>query len=225
MASKKIVHSLILLCAATWAQLNAGDEVEKIFTEIYGYGAWGHNLNGRGFSGTGSTVLNAAPYMAFLENFIRANNIQSVLDVGCGDWLFSQHINWSHATYTGMDVVKYIIDRNTQLYASPKIQFIHYNGEFTDLPAADLIICKDVLQHLSNDKILSFLTQLHKYKYCLLTNDTEPSTFSSTNYDIVSGDHRFLDLSKPPFNLKGVKIFHYRSEYVIKQVFYIERYF
>ena len=60
--------------------------MEKSFTEIYKTNHWGHDGNNEynGSSGPGSEIHNNIPYIIFLENFITEQNIQSVVDLGCG---------------------------------------------------------------------------------------------------------------------------------------------
>lgn len=79
------------------------------------------------------------------------------MDVGCGDWQFSQAIDWGTIKYIGYDIVKQVVKANRKKFGTRLISFIHGNGVQCDLPMADLLICKDVLQHLPNEisKILS----------------------------------------------------------------------
>jgi SAM-dependent methyltransferase len=207
----------VVFCQVVVAEVK--NEGEMIFDQIYKYGLWGRNKEGEGFSGEGSTPENTILYKKFLEDFIQYNEIQTVLDVGCGDWTFSQHVQWGKTQYTGIDVVKSVIEKNKMKFSSPNMTFLHCDPNFTDLPSADLLICKDVLQHLSNETITLLLNQLSKYKYCLITND---NCEWNLNKQIQTGDHRGLDLQKPPFNVKGVKILTFPSGFVTKHVFYIQ---
>jgi len=69
----------------------------------------------------------------------------------------------------------------------------------------DMLIVKDVLQHLSNQNIQYFVNNiLPNYKYALITNDY--STTMNNNADIVKGQHRTLDLAAPPFNLTNLQV-------------------
>jgi hypothetical protein len=56
-------------------------------------------------SGPGSHPDSTIEYRAFLARFMEANEVGSVTDLGCGDWQFSRYIDWSRASYTGLDVV------------------------------------------------------------------------------------------------------------------------
>jgi hypothetical protein len=89
------------------------------------------------------------------------------------------------------------------------------------VPEADLLICKDVLQHLSNRDISIFLKKLSKFKYCLITNDVDPDTLSSYNQDIETGGYRTLDLRAYPFLVEAQSVLTYQSKTEVKQVLLI----
>jgi SAM-dependent methyltransferase len=205
--------------------ISPGPLLEKEFTYIYDTAKWGCNSAGEGSSGYGSSIESTKLYVALLEDFIQTHNIKSVVDVGCGDWEFSRHINWGNASYVGFDVVQRVINKNIRSFARPHIAFICANALETDLPTADLLICKDMLQHLPNNDILAFFKQLPKFKYCLITNDIDPTTFTSMNYDIeLAGHWRTIDLTTAPFNIKAKKILTYLTHSNnMKQVLLIER--
>lgn len=216
---KKLFLFCLLAC-----HIAAGDLVcEKVFTEIYDKGVWGKNKQGVGHSGGGSDYKNALAYIKFLEEFMALKEVRSVVDFGCGDWTFSQHVNWSGIEYLGIDVVKKVIENNTEKYSSSNVTFISADGVNYELPEADLIVCKDVLQHLPNDDIKLFLKQLYKFKHCLITNDIDPHP-QNNNAQISVGNWRPIDLTIAPFNLKAEKIFIYKGDIGgrYKQVFYIK---
>lgn len=213
---------IIALKFLTYFGLVVGEQnAEKTFTHIYENGIWGRNADGYGFSGGGSLVQNAQTYMDFLQNFLEANEIKTVVDVGCGDWTFSQYIRWGDIQYTGYDVVKKVIQDNVKKFGTVSIRFFQEDISHFSLPSADLMLCKDVLQHLSHEEIHLLLKQIHKFKYCLITNDVDPYSLSSHNDPIQQGEYRTLDLTKAPFNLKGIKVLTYRSDTNIKQVLLI----
>lgn len=212
-----------LLLAYANTPLKADESAKGIFTKVYNEAEWGRNAEGEGFSGTGSMVEFSKEYMAFLQKFLHEKNIQTVVDIGCGDWQFSQHINWSGTTYKGLDVVQSVIDKNNKKFSRPKINFECVDVINADLPKADLMICKDVFQHLTNADVASIIKQIPKYKYCLITNDVDPQTSTSENPEILHrGSYRTIDMTKPPFNLKGTKILTYSGYYALKQVLLID---
>lgn len=195
---------------------------EGVFTNKYKYRTWGANDQGKGTSGIGSTLPNTELYRELLQDFLESFDIKTVVDVGCGDWEFSQAIDWTGINYIGFDIVKPVIKRNIAKYGTSNIIFKHGNAIEMDLPQADLLICKDVLQHLPNEDILKFIQQLGKFKYCLITNDVNPVTLSSDNPEIKHGEDHYLDLSKPPFSLRGVKLIDYWCVVTHKLVFFID---
>lgn len=196
------------------------NQTEEIFTSIYDNKIWGSNEEGCGTSGNGSLLETTKEYRSFLQNFLTKFQIHSVVDMGCGDWQFSRTMNWDGISYIGYDVVRSVIENNQKKFSAPNIIFIHGDASCLDLPQADLLICKDVLQHLPHEDIIQILSQCYKFKYCLITNDVDPVTLSSLNDQITKGGYRTLDLSKPPFSLNGVKILNYQTNHgLIKEVF------
>ncbi|OGN65176.1 MAG: hypothetical protein A3E80_01300 [Chlamydiae bacterium RIFCSPHIGHO2_12_FULL_49_9] len=202
--------------------LFAEDLHEEVFSHIYRNKIWGVNGEGEGGSGGGSLLENVQPYMRYLEKFMRENEIRSVVDAGCGDWEFSKYIDWEGIDYLGLDVVLFVIEKNQKRYGKSHIRFAHANFLTADLPKADLFICKHVFQHLTNRDILAFLPKLSKFKYCLITNEVDPRTFSSDNPDIdVGGGHK-IDLSRSPFFIQGTKILNFYIGSSLHQVFLIK---
>ena len=49
--------------------------------------------------------------------------INKVLDLGCGDWQFSQFVNWKDKEYIGIDCVDSVIANNNKQFANEKIKF------------------------------------------------------------------------------------------------------
>jgi SAM-dependent methyltransferase len=172
----------------------------SIFNKIYQTDAWG------GGSGIGSFAQNTGEYRLFLESFLKENKVKSVLDVGCGDWQFSSLIDWSGIDYTGIDVSDVVL-ANTQKYTKHGIKFIHLDAVTDDLPVADLLIIKDVMQHWSNSDILSFVSKLKKFKWSLITNGFHPDLTTHVNKDIVPGGWRPVDLLSEPFKIEGRNVF------------------
>lgn len=146
---------------------------EDTFTRIYEKCEWGRDKNGYGTSGIASAPKNAQKYVLFLQRFLKKNQIKSVVDLGCGDWELGKHIDWTGIDYRGYDVVQKVIENNQIKYSSPSITFHHADATKENIPSADLLICKDVLQHLSISQIHTILQQFKKYKYCVITNDVE----------------------------------------------------
>ncbi len=221
--SNQIKNGILLGPLLSYFMLSSiyANQTEEIFTYIYDNKLWGCNQEGKGTSGSGSLLETTQEYRMFLQNFLAEFQIHSVVDVGCGDWQFSRTINWDGVHYMGYDAVQSVIENNQRKFGKPNILFIHGDAACLDLPCADLLICKDVLQHLPYEDIFQILAQCYKFKYCLITNDVDAITLSSPNHQIVKGGYHTLDLSRPPFNLKGTKVLTYPAGQDMKQVFFL----
>ena len=197
------------------------EATKAAFDDVYKKAAWGVNPEGHGSSGGGSTMKNTVIYRAFLQQFMEDKGVKSVVDAGCGDWEFSQSMNWDGIDYKGYDIVDSVIEEDKKKYAKPNIQFFAANIVAENLPPADLLLCKQVLQHLPLADVKTFLQQLPKYKHVLITDSVEPDSFSADNRDIAPGDFRPLDITAPPFNVKGAKILQWWDGSHMQQVVYI----
>ncbi|PID43694.1 MAG: glycosyl transferase [Proteobacteria bacterium] len=175
------------------------------FEEIYKTNEWGHG------SGEGSLPVHTRGYVRFIEKFLNTYNIRSVLDLGCGDWQFSRFIDWKSVSYTGYDVVEPVISFNREYFANEKTRFVHYSGNPKELPPADLLIAKDVMQHWSNETIEAFLPVLGQYKFALLTNCVNPGGVTE-NRNIRDGEFRPLELRRPPFLLSAEEVYSFTNK-------------
>ena len=193
-------------------------ECERAFSTIYEQGLWGRDASGRGISGPGSTLAQGKAFVDYVQSFIDTHEILSIVDIGCGDWVLAQHIDWGDRDYLGVDVVASVIERNQDMHGTDKIRFVQLDGCSEALPAGDLLICKDVLMHLSNANIQHILAQSKKFKYCIFVNDT----VGANNRDMTAGGFRPLDLTRAPFNLVPAAIANYYAATVLKQVLIIK---
>ena len=172
---------------------------KKVFSKIYKEDLWNEG------SGDGSKIENVREYVDVLQKYIDKPEIKTVIDLGCGDWQFSKFLDLSSVLYLGVDVVDSVIDSNIDLYSASNIDFISRDIITYELPQVDLIICKDVLQHLSNRDVISVLIKIIKSsKFALITNDFNPE--NTENKDIDNGDYRCLDLTLSPFYLDVVTL-------------------
>lgn len=182
------------------------------FEKIYQDCLWGVNGENQGYSGGGSDLENVLPYYQYLTQFIQDHQIQSVVDLGCGDWTFSKWIDWKGIDYIGYDVVGSVIEKNRETYGSDHIHFIQANFLSEEIPPADLLICKHVLQHMPNRDVFAFLKLLPKFKHCLILN-ARPIGDENIDYKVGElfpfWEDRGIDLTLPPFNIPGEKVLEY----------------
>jgi 2-polyprenyl-3-methyl-5-hydroxy-6-metoxy-1,4-benzoquinol methylase len=177
---------------------------KNVFSKIYKEGLW------RGGSGAGSKLENVEEYVDILQKYIDKPEVKTVVDLGCGDWQFSKFLDLSSVLYLGVDVVDSVIDSNINLYSASNIDFISRDITTYEVPQVDLIICKDVLQHLCNKDVASVLVKIIKSsKFALITNDFNPE--STSNIDIENGDYRYLDLTLSPFFLDVITVLEFEK--------------
>lgn len=169
---------------------------KNIFTQIYKNNSWGCNESK---SGPGSRMSVNKNFLNLLENFVKTHNIKSIIDCGCGDFNWMKLFNFNLIdSYLGIDIVEELININMKKYSTNKINFTCHSIIEDDIPKTDLIICKDVLFHLSYSDANQAIKNIFesKPKYFISTNFTD-----FTNFDIKSGNWRPINLLSEPFNL------------------------
>lgn len=194
---------------------------KDFFSKIYDHHTW----LGQSLSGPGSDADRTIEFRSLLEQFLSSHHIQSVVDLGCGDWSYSQLINWDGVKYTGIDVVESVIEKNQLQYAKPNITFLCADAAIQDIPVADLIIVKEVLQHLPNKDVQAILERARTYPFAIFVNDISHHIRGNwkqlwrwrpicpTNTDIKPGGYRLLSLREPPFSLNATQILTYGNKY------------
>ena len=167
------------------------NEFQKVFSKKYARGGW----DGKG-SGAGSSLSANKKYITFLEKHLFDYGIKSVIDYGCGDWQFSQHVKWGDIDYLGLDVVESVIDTNKEQF--PVHNFVSDSDVFPYLKGRDIIIIKDVLMHWPDEEIIPFLDRLVKKDiWVLLVN---AATRQPPTRKIGIGGFAHLEYDKFPLN-------------------------
>jgi SAM-dependent methyltransferase len=135
---------------------------------------WENRYMANGTSGAGSYGRLARFKADVLNNFVRDNNITTVLELGCGDGAQLRLLELPY--YVGVDASKTIIERCKIAYENVKNYSFLHSSEMHLAPDCDLSISLDVIFHLIEDAIFE--------KYIL-------DLFAlSTNYVIIySSDH------------------------------------
>ena len=143
-----------------WFSIYDGENLGAEFQRIYRDGEWTFGRFPR--SGSGSSIEATNEYRAIIQPWI--DRSARIVDLGCGDWTFSQHIDWTGHNYLGLDVVPELIDSHNIRFAEPHIHFscVDFAHHPEAIPDADLYIIKDVLQHWPNYLITQFLRELVK---------------------------------------------------------------
>jgi SAM-dependent methyltransferase len=148
-------------------------------------------------SGPGSSSAQTGELRRFLPRLLERLGVRSILDVGCGDFNWLRQVALPDIDYLGIDVDSEIVAENEWRYAGERLAFRRADILCEELPAADVILCRDVLTHLSFENIYrtirNFLASGSGY---LLTTTF---TGSRRNRDTRDGTWRTLSLTRPPF--------------------------
>ena len=169
----------------------------EVFTEIYKNNYW---KSSESKSGTGSEIIQTELLINELDKLLIKLNIESVLDLPCGDFKWMQKVDLSNINYLGADIVEELIRSNINIYCkeSQNIKFQVLNLITDSLPKMDLIIVRDCLVHLPYKDIFAAIKNIKSSgsKYLLTTTFTK----HNSNQDIDTGDWRRINLNKKPFN-------------------------
>lgn len=146
---------------------------KAVFSKIYNTMFWGDGVEVP-LSGTGSIPKNSATYVDIVKTYIYENKINSVLDFGHGS--FEMWESWGSEPflgieYLGIDIVKELSEKTNLKYGRLNRRFKFLDISYSALPSADLLICKDVLQHLPESDISKLISSFSNYKSIILCND------------------------------------------------------
>jgi hypothetical protein len=198
-----------------------GKPAAEVFAGIYRNKVWGGRLS-RGYnSGTGSRdALIVEPYVRAVSAYLAGKPPATIIDVGCGDF----HVGWQLVNHTsitirwiGCDIFPDLIESNRRKYRRSNLEFRTVDAIEDDIPAGDIVIVRQVLQHLSNAHIAKIAPKLKSYKVAIVTEHLPSGPFTPNMDKETGADHRpgfgsGVVLTETPFNLKAL------SETVICEV-------
>lgn len=179
-------------------------EEAKFFVNHY------RNLGGESLSGPGSTIKNTPEVRKLIQDSIETYNIGSILDLGCGDWNWFQHIDLQDTSYLGWDADVDMIIANQFNYTKNNVDFDVQDIVLNPYPQSDLIICRDVLFHMPIDMALHILNKIKKScKYLISTS------FREVDINVGIGDKNWgyynINLNIDPFNLSKHEVSYKRE--------------
>ncbi|OIQ30517.1 MAG: SAM-dependent methyltransferase [Bacteroidetes bacterium MedPE-SWsnd-G2] len=176
-------------------------------TQVYELNLWGGSDTDF-YSGEGShlpSIVN--PYIEALTLWLkRFENAISLCDLGCGDFNIGRQLVPYTNQYIGIDIVSELIKRNKEKFKIVGLEFQCKDISKSNLPDADCVVLRQVLQHLSNTEVQEVSEKLRNYKYVILTEHVPNGEFIP-NLDIISGQgirlkkKSGIDLLAAPFNL------------------------
>lgn len=163
------------------------------------------------YSGIGShNPKTINPYLDVVIDFLKSKNEQlTICDLGCGDFNIGKQLIPFTKKYIGVDIVESLIERNRTQFKAENLTFQCLDIAKHELPHADCVILRQVLQHLSNQEIQQIVNKLKNYKCIILTEHLPDGEFIP-NKDIISGQgirlkqHSGVNILEAPFSLKVI---------------------
>jgi hypothetical protein len=204
---KTLARLLPSLDADVYKANLVGKPVGEIFATIYRKKLWGGRLSFGAYSGSGSrNKAVVSPYVSAVRKFLMSLDRPSVVDLGCGDFHVGSQLVDCASDFIGCDVVDFIVERNRRRF--PSVEFRIVNAIDDNLPEGEVVLVRQVLQHLSNAQVAKILPKLSQYKYAVITEHVPGFAGFVPNLDKETGpDNRLsfgsgIVLTEPPFNLK-----------------------
>ena len=177
------------------------NNLKDVFNYISENNLWS---SAESISGTGSEKNNTSSLIAKLNLLFNLLNIDSIIDLGCGDFNWFKDIKIDKPYY-GFDLSEKAIekcqenktDNRTFIYKD----IINDDTLFQGVRNYNntMIISRDVLVHLNNDDILKLLRKVAKSNARYFVTTMFPHV--GVNADIKSGMWRPLNLTRYPFKL------------------------
>jgi hypothetical protein len=131
------------------------------------------------------------------------------VDLGCGDFNVGKQLRPYCGRYVACDIVPALIYRNKDKFADMRVDFRCIDIIENDLPDGDIVILRQVLQHLNNAQILKVVQNLYRYKFLVLTEHVPIAPNFPANRDKAAGGGTRLPkgsgivLTEFPFLLKA----------------------
>lgn len=163
---------------------------ESIFTELY-Y-VWGKS------SGKGSSLTQTKVIAQAIPELLTQFDCKTMLDLGCGDYVWMRNINLPVEKYIGADVVMELLIRHQEQFGDDRHNFIYLNAGKDEIPQVDLILCRDFLVHYSDEQIMTILSNIKRSGSKYLLTTTFPNRNQQSNRP--TGGWRPLNLLQAPFN-------------------------
>ena len=176
---------------------SGGDRLDlpDTFQLIYETNHWGAAQR----SGAGAALDQTKTLVDGLAGLIRELRVSTLLDLPCGDLSWMRRLDLAGVTYIGADIVPAVIETDRAEFGDPSRSFRVLDLTRDDVPAADLLLCRDCLVHLSFADARAALANVSRAPIAYFLSTTFPGC--GENEDIVTGDWRPSKLERPPFSL------------------------
>jgi trans-aconitate methyltransferase len=134
-----------------------------------------------------------------------------VIDIGCGDFSVGELLLPAVGRYRGFDISRVIIEANRRRFADVrKASFDVFDITSDDLPETELLLVRQVFQHLTNAQVEQALCRIEaaRPRRVLITEHVcRPGSGVEMNRDLPSHSvitrvsaRSGIDIGRPPFD-------------------------
>lgn len=173
----------------------------RVFTNIYRENMWG-DADSR--SGGGSNLEGTIEIRRELPGIVKSLAVRSMVDVPCGDFFWMSQLDLGLESYVGGDIVPELVAANTERFGGPARSFRRIDAARDQLPRADLVLCRDLLIHLSLRKVRGVLSNIRRSGATWLAASTYAD--APVNEEILTGGYRPVNLQTAPFMFPAPRI-------------------
>ncbi len=180
-----------------WPKNRRNPWLEARFTRVHDENLWGSQESRSGWGsarGTPSVSIAAEA----IARAVREHGVRSLHDIPCGDfnWMPEVLAEFPGLAYRGFDIVKAMLAHNRDLHPQHEFRWLDITNEVP--PRADLILCKDLLNHLDDEDVKRAIQNMRRSGSTYLLASNNPG-FDYAPLPATPGGSRHLDITAPPF--------------------------
>lgn len=154
-------------------------------------------------SGPGSDLAQTDIIRREIPRVLRSVGAKTFLDCPCGDFHWMKLVDLPVDKYIGGDVVADLAAENQRQYGDDRHEFRALNLLTDELPAADVLLCRDCLVHLTTPEVRAAIDNIRRGRVTYLLTTIFPNTTENRELESTRGSKpkwRPLNLQLPPFN-------------------------
>ena len=144
----------------TFEDIAKENDIQKNYKQFNSGEYWENRYKANGNSGAGSYNRLAEFKAEVINGFVKENNIESVIEFGCGDG--NQLSLFNFKNYIGFDVSETVLNLCKENFKNDNTKIFKHTSEFKK-EKADLVLSLDVIYHLIEDKVFElYMNNLFK---------------------------------------------------------------
>jgi len=170
----------------------------RYFQDIYKQHLFGKSTSA---SGPGSSLDATKAVRESIFEIFHKYQIHTIADIPCGDFLWFRAMELKDLKYTGFDIVPELISTLREEF--PEQQFNTLDATSDLLGTYDLILCRDLLVHLTNEQAIKVIDNFKNSgsTYLLATTFVNLEENVELRVPRIGVGWRPLNLAIFPFNL------------------------